>query len=270
MLKDKKIGFIGAGVMAKAIIKGLLNSQAIPAENITASEISKELADKASEATGIKVIADNKEIIKNSDIIILSTKPNTVESILYEIKDTLTPNKLLVSIAARISTDFIEDTLGAKTRLMRVMPNTPAVLNEGMSAICKGRHATEQDEALIFALFNNIGRCIKVPERLISTVTGISGSGPAFIYLIIEALADGGVKLGLTKQAALELAAQTFLGAAKMVLETGKHPAVLKDEVTTPGGSKIVGLLVMEEAGVRHAMAKTVIETSHAALELGK
>lgn len=271
MLKDKKIGFIGAGTMAKAIIKGLLNSGVIVAENIVASEISEDLASKASEILGVKVITDNKEVTKNSDILFLCVKPyGVIESVLYEIKDFITPNKLIVSIAAGVSTDFIETTLERKTHVVRVMPNTPCVVNEGMSGVAKGRYATDEQADLIVELFNNVGRAIRVPERLINAVTGISGSGPAFIYLIIEALADGGLKLGLTKQAALELAAQTCLGAAKTVLETGKHPSVLKDEVTTPGGCTIAGLMILEEEKVRSAMSKTVIETAKAASGLGK
>ena len=271
MLKDKKIGFIGAGTMAKAIIKGILNSGAVPSENIMASEISEDLAKKASDVLGITVITDNKEVAKNSDIIFLCVKPyGIIESVLYEIKDLITLEKLVVSVAAGVNTEFIEDTLNRKTHVVRVMPNTPAVVNEGMSAIAKGRHATDEQADLILELFKSIGRAIRVPERLINAVTGISGSGPAFIFLIIEALADGGLKLGLTKQAALELAAQTCLGAAKMVLETGKHPSVLKDEVTTPGGCTIAGLMVMEDEKVRAAMSKTVIETARAASGLGK
>jgi pyrroline-5-carboxylate reductase len=271
MLKDKKIGFIGAGTMAKAIISGLLKSGTVSGENIIASEISEELAKKASEALGVKVITDNKEVTKKSDIIFLCIKPyGVIESVLYEIKEFISLDKLVVSIAAGVSTDFIETTLERKTHVIRVMPNTPAVVNEGMSAVCKGRYATDEQADLILELFNNVGRAIRVPERLINAVTGISGSGPAFIFLIIEALADGGLKLGLTKQSALELAAQTCLGAAKMVLDTGKHPSVLKDEVTTPGGCTIAGLMVMEDEKVRAAMSKTVIETAKAASGLGK
>lgn len=271
MLRDKKIGFIGAGTMAKAIISGLLKSGAVPPENILASEISEELANKASDILGIKVITDNKEVTKNADILFLCVKPyGVIESVLYEVKEFLAPNKLVVSIAAGVSTDFIETTLERKTHVIRVMPNTPAVVNEGMSGVCKGRYATDEEADLILELFKSIGRAIRVPERLIDAVTGISGSGPAFILLIIEAMADGGLKLGLTKQAAIELAAQTCLGAAKMVLETGKHPSVLKDEVTTPGGCTIAGLMVMEEEKVRSAMSKTVIETAWVAGGLGK
>lgn len=266
MINNKKIGFIGAGTMAKAIIKGLLNSKIVDSQDIRASEISEDIAKKASDALGIKVITDNKEIIKNSDIIFLCVKPGeAMNAVLGEIKDSVTPDKLIVSIAAGVSTDFIETALNCKARVVRVMPNTPALVNEGMSAIVKGHYATDEQANFVLKLFKSIGRAIIVQEKLINAVTGISGSGPAFIFVIIEALADGGLKLGLTKQAALELAAQTCLGAAKMVLETGKHPSVLKDEVTTPGGCTITGLLVMEEEKVRSAMSKTVIETARSA-----
>jgi len=270
MLNDKKIGFIGAGTMAKAIIKGLLSSKTLPAENIIVSEITEELAQKASQELGVRATVYNKEVATSSDIIFLCVKPYVLESVLYEIKDYLNPKKLMVSIAAGVSTDFIATSLDNKAHVVRVMPNTPAVVNEAMAAVAKGRHATDEEADLILELFKSTGRAIRVPESLINAVTGISGSGPAFIYLIIDALADGGVKLGLTKQAALELAAQTCLGAAKMVLETGKHPAVLKDEVTTPGGTTIAGLMVMEEEKVRHAMMKTVVETANTAAGLSK
>lgn len=270
MLGNKKIGFIGAGTMAKAIIYGLINSGRIKVDNITASEISDEQARKVSKEINIKVIKDNQELVKNSDIIILSIKPHNLEPVLYEVKDFITPNKLIISIAAGVSTDFIEDIVGHKINVVRAMPNTPAVINEGMTAVCKGRKVTDDNIKLVIDLFQSIGRCIEVPEKMFNAVTAINGSGPAFIYLMIEAMADGGVKLGLTKKSALELAAQTFLGAAKMVVESGTHPSVLKDDVTTPGGCTIAGLLVMEEKAVRSALIKTIVETSNSASGLGK
>lgn len=270
MLRDKKIGFIGAGTMAKAIIKGFLNAKVISADKILASEISKELAGKASEVLGIKVVTDNKEIAVHSDIIFLCVKPSVLETVLYEIKDYITKEKFVVSIAAGVGTDFIAQTLEHKAHVVRVMPNTPAVVSEGMSAVCKGRHATDEEADFVVEMFSCIGRTMRVPERLIDAATAVSGSGPAFILSIIESMADGGLKLGLTKQAAIELAAQTCLGAAKMVLETGKHPSVLKDEVSTPGGCTIAGLLTMEEEGIPSGMSKTIIETARTASGMGK
>ena len=268
MPENIKIGFIGAGVMGKAIINGLLKSNFVTRDNIIASEITEELAKKVSDETGIKVISNNRELVKASDVIILSTKPFIIKDVLEEIRENLTGEKILVSIAAGINTSFMEEIIRKETPVIRVMPNTPAVVEEGMSAVSRGKYATDKQVELIMQIFSNVGRCIEVQEKHINAVTGISGSGPAFIYLIIEALADGGVKLGLPKKTAIELAAQTTLGAAKMVLETGKHPSILKDEVTTPGGCTIAGLAVMEDNGVRAALSKTVQETAKTAAEL--
>ncbi|OGI02583.1 MAG: pyrroline-5-carboxylate reductase [Candidatus Melainabacteria bacterium GWF2_32_7] len=268
MLENIKIGFIGAGVMGKAIISGLIKSKFVPENNLTASEITEEIAKKVSGELGIEVISNNKDLIKTSDVIILSTKPFIIKNVLEEIKEDLTKEKIIISIAAGISTDFIENILEKEVPVVRIMPNTPAVVGEGMSAISRGKYVTDNQIELVKRIFSNIGRCIEVQEKYMNAVTGISGSGPAFIYLIIEALADGGVKLGLPKKIAIELAAQTALGAAKMVLETEKHPSVLKDEVTTPGGCTIAGLAVMEDSKIRAALSKTVQETAKVASEL--
>jgi len=265
-----KIGFIGAGNMGKAIINGLVNSDFISRDNILASEVSEQIAEKISSELGITVFTDNKELVNKSDIVILCVKPHFIQSVVENIKDCLTENKLLISIAAGISTGFIEKIIDDKISVIRVMPNTPALLGEGMAAICRGQYVSGEQMKFALELFSKVGRSIEIQEKLINAVTGISGSGPAFIYTIIEALADGGVKLGIPKNVAIELAAQTTLGAAKMVLETGKHPSVLKDEVTTPGGTTIAGLMVMEENKVRAALSKTVQETARVAGELGK
>jgi pyrroline-5-carboxylate reductase len=269
-MNNKKIGFIGAGNMGKAIIKGLLDSKFIAKENILASEISKSAADKVSLELGIKVFTDNSELVKNSDIIILCVKPHFIQPVIEDINDYLTDKKLIISIAAGISTNFIEKITNAKIPVIRVMPNTPALVGEGMTAVCKGKYTSNEQLKYALELFSKVGRSIEVQEKFINAVTGISGSGPAFMYTIIEALADGGVKLGLPKPIAIELAAQTAIGSAKMILETGKHPSVLKDEVTTPGGTTIAGLMVMEENNVRSALSKTVQETARVADELGK
>lgn len=255
MLKGKKLGFIGAGTMARAIINGLSGSGI----SYIASDI----------VSGPGVIADNKEVARNAEVIILCLKPHTIEAVLEEIKDELKDSQLVVSIAAGVSTQTIENAIGKHLSVIRVMPNTPALVGEGMSAICKGRWASDEQALLIVEMFSAVGKCIEVDEKLIDAVTGISGSGPAFMYLIIEALADGGVKLGLKKDQAILLAAQTMLGSAKMVIETGKHPAMLKDEVTTPGGCTIAGLSMMENEKVRSALIKTVQETARAASGLG-
>lgn len=269
MIKSLKIGFIGAGTMGKAIIKGLINSGFIPEKNIIASEINEETANRVSQELKIQTLTDNKKLTESSDIIILCAKPFHMKNILEEIKTSLSREKVIVSIAAGIKTSFIEEIVN-NIPVIRVMPNTPAIITEGMTAVCRGKYTTDEQIEFIKQLFSQIGRCIEVQEKQIDAVTGISGSGPAFIYLIIEAIADGGVKLGLPKNIAIELAAQTTLGAAKMVLETGKHPSVLKDEVTTPGGCTIAGLSVMEDHKVRAALSKTVQETAKVASELSK
>lgn len=270
MINDFKIGFIGAGTMGQAIIKGLIASKFTSKENISAFEINKENASKAAQEIGIKIYSDNqKEFVKNSDIIVLCTKPYVVKSVLADIKEYLTGKQLVISIAAGIGTKFIEESIEKQVPVIRVMPNTPALIGEGMTAICRGTYTSDENMEFANNLFSKLGRCIEVQEKLINAVTGISGSGPAFVYLMIEALADGGLKLGLPKKIAVELAAQTLVGAAKMVLETGKHPSVLKDEVTTPGGTTIAGLAVMEEKGIHSALMQTVEETARVSASLG-
>lgn len=268
-MNNPRIGFIGAGVMGGAIIKGLISSDFIQKENIIASEVTQELAQKAFDALGIKVVTDNKELIKNSDVIVLATKPYIIKKLLVSLKDFFSEDKLVISIAAGVSTETIEETLEQQIPVIRTMPNTPALIGEGMTAVCRGKYVKDEQIKFAAELFSKVGRYVEVPENLINAVTGISGSGPAFVYLMIEALADGGLKLGLPKKTAIELAAQTFIGAAKLVLETGKHPSVLKDEVTTPGGTTIAGLATMESEGVRSALIKTVGETARVAKELG-
>ena len=258
MFKNYKIGFIGAGTMGKAIIGGLINSGFILKDEIIASEISQNAAEKVSSKIGIVTTLDNNELVEKSDIIVLCVKPHIVKTILESVKKSLSSDKLLISIAAGVSTSFIEEILDKQVPVIRIMPNTPALVGEGMSVICKGKYTSEKQMEYAGELFSKVGRCLEIDEKYINAVTGISGSGPAFMYLIIEALADGGVKLGLPKQKAIELAAQTALGAAKMVIETGKHPSVLKDEVTTPGGTTIAGLIVMEDNKIRAALAHTV------------
>ncbi len=269
MLENKKIGFIGAGVMGKAIIGGLIESGYVKKENIFASEINQELANKVSSELGISASIDNNKVAESSDILFICTKPFIIKKVLEDISNSLGEKTLVISIAAGVSSETIENSINKSIPVIRTMPNTPVLVKEGMVALCRGKHATDEHIELTKNLFEQTGKCIEVPEKLINAVTGISGSGPAFMYLIIEALADGGVKKGLPKKTAIELAAQTALGAAKMVLETGKHPAILKDEVTTPGGTTIAGLMTMEEHGVRSALAKTVQSTAEKADELG-
>ncbi len=268
MIKDFKIGFIGAGTMGKAIIKELINTNFVDKKDMYISEATSELADAVSKELAIPVGCDNRNLVKNSDFIVLCVKPYFMKKVLEEIREDLTEDKVLISIAAGITTKSIEETAQINIPVVRVMPNTPILVGEGMSAVCSGKCAQKNHIDFVVKMFSRTGKCIELDEKLLNAVTGISGSGPAFAFLIIDALSDGGVKLGLTKRDALLLAAQTLVGAGTMVLETGKHPSVLKDDVTTPGGTTIEGLSVLEDEGVRTALIKAVEKTAEKAAKL--
>jgi pyrroline-5-carboxylate reductase len=268
MIKDFKIGFIGAGTMGKAIIKELINTNFIDKKNLHISEATSESADAVAKELAIHVEHNNKKLVQDSDIIMLCVKPYYIKEVITEIKEYLTEDKVLISIAAGITTKSIEETARINIPVIRVMPNTPILVGEGMSAVCKGKYAQKTHIDFAVKMFSRTGKCIELDEKMLNAVTGISGSGPAFAFLIIDALSDGGVKLGLTKKDALVLAAQTLVGAGTMVLETGKHPSILKDEVTTPGGTTIEGLSVLEDEGVRTALIKAVVKTAEKAEKL--
>lgn len=270
MNKNLKIGFIGCGKMAGAIIKGIISSNFLPKENITGSEVNEEIANNASKRLDIKVITDNKTLVKDNDIIFLVTKPNIVTEILEEIKDEMTPDKLLVSIPAGVSTTKIENITGKK-RVVRVMPNTPALVLEGMSGVCKGTFATDEDLDLVVELLSNIGKAIKVDEKQMDIVTAISGSGPAFFYKVIEDMARAGEKLGLDYEKSLMLATQTAIGSAKMVQKRGEIPVqTLIDNVATKGGCTFVGISVMNEENSEKLFYDVIDKTTQKASELGK
>ena len=221
MNKKCKIGFIGCGKMAGAIIKGTISSKFVPKEDIKGSEANCEIAESAQKRLGIEVLTDNKFLTIDSDVIFIATKPNYVGEVLEEIKDELTPEKLVVSIAAGVSTSKIENIIG-RNRVIRVMPNTPALVLEGMSGVCKGTFATDEDVQFVMEMLSNIGKCIEVSEDQIDIVTAISGSGPAFFYKVIEDMARAGEKLGLEYDKSLLLATQTALGSAKMITNRGE------------------------------------------------
>ena len=270
MNKNCKIGFIGCGKMASAIIKGVISSKFLPAENIKGSEVNLEVAENAKQRLGIDVITDNKELVKQSDVIFVATKPNYVAGILEEIKDNLTSDKLVVSIAAGVSTSKIENILG-KQRVVRVMPNTPAMVLEGMSGVCRGTYAKEDDAQFVVELLSNIGKAIEVTEEQIDIVTAISGSGPAFFYKVIEDMARAGEKLGLDYEKSLMLAAQTAAGSAKMVFNRGEIPVqTLIDNVATKGGCTFVGISVMNEENSDKLFYDVIAQTTQKASELGK
>lgn len=267
---NKKIGFIGCGKMASAIIKGVLSACCKPDVEIKGSEINCEIAELAQTKLGIEVLTDNRLLTMDSDVIFIATKPNYVAQVLEEIKDEITPEKLVVSIAAGVSTKKIENILGQR-RVVRVMPNTPALVQEGMSGVCKGTYATEEDALFVMKLLSNIGKVIEVEETQIDIVTAISGSGPAFFYQVIEDMARAGEKLGLDYEKSLMLAAQTALGSAKMVFNRGELTVqTLIDNVATKGGCTFVGIQTMKEENSERLFFDVIEKTATKANELGK
>lgn len=267
---NKKIGFIGCGKMASAIINGIILSGYVQKNNVKGSEINPEIAETAQKRLGINVLTDNKALIMDSDVIFLVTKPNQVSEILEEIKTELTQEKLLVSIAAGVSTSKIENIIG-RQRVVRVMPNTPALVLEGMSGVCKGSFASEEDLEFVVELLSNIGKAIKVTEDQMDIVTAISGSGPAFFYKVIEDMARAGEKLGLDYEKSLILATQTAIGSAKMIFNRGEVPVqTLIDNVATKGGCTFVGISVMNEENSEKLFFDTIAQTTKKASDLGK
>lgn len=267
---NKKIGFIGCGKMASAIIGGVISSKFVDADCITASEISVEAAEEKSKKLGIKVVTNNNELVKNSDIIFVATTPNFVEGVLNEIKDSVTNDKLVVSIAAGVTTNFIQNILPENTRVVRVMPNTPALICEGMSGIAGGKSATEADVEFVKQLLSNIGKCIVVEESQIDIVTAISGSGPAFYYKVINEIARAGEKLGLDYEKSLTLSIQTAIGSAKMLLNSDKSAEELIASVATKGGCTRVGVDFMDEEKTNELFYNLIDKTREKAKALGK
>ncbi len=266
----KNIGFIGAGKIGEAIINGIIASEICPPKNIMASDIDENRLNFLKESLGIKVTTQNNEVVKKSEVIVLAVKPKFIKEVVSGISSVIKKDQLIVSVAAGVPTERLEAAGGEGIRVIRVMPNIACVVGESASAICPGKYATGQDEEKAKEIFGACGKVVLIPENLMDAVTGLSGSSPAFIFMIIEALSDGGVHEGLDRKTALRLSAQTVLGAAKMVLETNKHPGELKDMVTSPGGTTIRGIRAMEEHRVRSAMMSAVIEATRQSKELGK
>ena len=267
---NKKIGFIGCGKMASAIIKGILASDNKNNLEIKGSEINCEIAEVAQERLGITVLSDNKALAIDSDIIFIATKPNYAAQVLEEIKDELTDDKLIVSIAAGISTQTISNIIGTH-RIIRVMPNTPALVKEGMSGVCKGEFAREEDIEFVKTLLSGIGKCIEVTEAQMDIVTAISGSGPAFFYQVIEDMARAGEKLGLDYDKSLLLATQTALGSARMIENRGETSVqTLIDNVATKGGCTFVGIETMKNEKSDKLFHDVIENTARKAHELGK
>ncbi|MFA7659030.1 MAG: pyrroline-5-carboxylate reductase [Candidatus Gastranaerophilaceae bacterium] len=266
---SKKVGFIGCGKMASAIIKGVLESKFLGHAEIIASEISEEIAEKKKSELKIEVLTDNKIIAKNSDIIFLAVKPHFVKDVLKEIKNGLTENKLVVSIAAGVSTSAIEGEIGKNIAVIRVMPNAPAVIQEGMSGIVRGKYANDEQVEFVREFLSKIGKCIVVDESKIDILTAISGSGPAFFYQIINEMALAGEKLGLDYEKSLILAAQTAIGSAKLMLQSELTPSELVKSVATKGGCTQVGVDFMENRNTQELFYELIKKTADKANALG-
>lgn len=269
MLKEK-IGFIGGGKMGEALCKGVVSAKLTEADRIIVSDVIVERCRLLSQEIGIKTTQNNKDVASFADIVILAVKPQLMDEVLNNLKNDITHRHLVVSIAAGIPIRFIESRLQAGIRIIRVMPNTPCLIGTSATAFALGRHATSADGQVVFTIFNAVGKVFQLDEKYLDAVTGLSGSGPAYVYMFIEALSDGGVKMGLPRDVATTLAAQTVLGAAKMVLETGQHPAQLKDAVTSPGGTTIEGISKLEDGGLRSAMINAVEAATLKSKKLGE
>jgi pyrroline-5-carboxylate reductase len=269
-VQNRKIGFIGAGKMGSALMQGIIKAGIVKPENLGASDVYEPFLNELKAKMGINVSTDNAVIARASDVLILAVKPQTMGSVLENLKTYITADKLIISIAAGVPLATYENALPEGTRIVRVMPNIAATVSEAASGISPGKNATPEDLKIALEIFSAVGTAVQVPESLMDAVTGLSGSGPAFIFPVIEAMADGAVLEGMDRKSALTLAAQTVLGAAKMALETGLHPGELKDMVTSPAGTTIQGVHALEEAGIRAAFMNAVIRASERSKELGK
>jgi len=265
----ENIGFIGAGKMAEGIMKGLIESGLIHSGKIIASDINPDRLSMLSRALKVKS-ASNIKIAQTCDVVFLAVKPQQADSVFKELKAATLEGKVILSIMAGVPTHRIEGSLKPGVHVIRVMPNIAATVQAAASAFCRGRWATVDDAALARTLLETFGTADKVEEKLLDAITGLSGSGPAYVFAFIEALADGGVRMGLPRDTALTLAAQTVKGAAKMLLETGEHPAVLRDRVTSPAGTTSYGLAEMEKHGFKNSVIQAVISATERSRVLGQ
>jgi len=261
-----KFGFIGSGKMASALVRGVTQSGAVTAELILVTDVLPAAAQRLAKEMGVTALATNAEVASAAETLVLCVKPQDAIAALRAIE---TKGKLLISIVAGLPIAALQEAAGAGARIIRVMPNTPALVHQGAAAYALGAGATNEDAAVAEKIFGAVGKVVRVKEALIDVVTGLSGSGPAYIYLVIEAMADGAVLMGLPRDLALQLAAQTVLGAASMVLQTGEHPSVLRDQVTSPGGTTIAALEALEASGARAAFIAAVRAATERAHELG-
>jgi pyrroline-5-carboxylate reductase len=264
----KRVVVLGAGKMGSILLKALLEKGLLARELTSATVQHEDRARALTQKLAIPVGTDNAKAVRNADIIVVCVKPQVVETVMQEIRANVSTRQLIISVAASVPTSQFEQVLGKHVPVVRAMPNTPCVLGCGMTALCKGQFAESSHLEIASSLFNAVGRTVVVDEKHMDAVTGLSASGPAYIYIILESLAEAGVKVGLPRDIATLLAAQTTLGAATVVLETGDHPALLKDAVTTPAGCTIDGILELEEGKLRVTLIKAVVKAVQRAKEL--
>ena len=271
MLTNKKVAIIGVGKIGETLLNGMIKNNLVKKENIVGSTAQEAHAQEINKKYGIQTYIDNKEMILGKDIIILAIKPQMMKKVLSDIKDIISKKQLIISIAAATSTQFIEECLEKDIPIIRAMPNTPALINEGMTVLCPGKYIDENHIQMAMDIFGAIGLVEVIQrEELMDVVTALSGSGPAYTYIIIESLTEGGVRMGLPRELAQKLTAQTLLGAAKMVLKTGLHPALLKGDVTTPAGVTVDGLMELEDGGIRVALIKAVSRATEKSREISR
>lgn len=266
----KKIGFIGAGNMAGAIIGGIVKSNLVKPENVIASAKTMANLEKLQQEYNINVTLDSKEVVKNSDIVFMAVKPNIFDGVLEGVADLIDDKKIVVSIAAGKSIEAIENIIGSDKKIVRTMPNTPALVNEGMSALCPNKNIEDEELKIVKDIFDSFGKSEVVGEYLIDAVIGVSGSSPAYVFMFIEAMADAAVMAGMPRKQAYNFAAQSVLGSAKMVLESGKHPGELKDMVCSPAGTTIDAVKVLENEGMRSAVINAVCACVEKSREMSK
>lgn len=270
-LIDKKLCFIGCGNMGEALVSGLVQSGSAPAANIVCTDVREERLEELRGRYGVRTSTRNPEAVAAAEIVVYAVKPQLMAEVLKETADQLDMSKLVISIAAGVPLRAIESLLHKELRLIRAMPNIAASVKESATALSAGRHAKKEDVELAMEIFNSVGRAVFLRENyLMDAITGLSGSGPAYIFIIVDALADAGVKMGLSRKDAQYLAAQTVLGAAKMLMETGEHPGQLKDRVTSPGGTAIAGIHTLEKGGLRTTLINAVEAATQRSKELGE
>ncbi len=268
MLKNKKLAVIGVGKLGEALISGLLKKGAVNASDICGTVGHEPSVQRVKDRLNIEVTLDNQKAVEDKDIILLAVKPQNMDSVLREISSIVTKNQLIISVAASVTTGFVEERLPAGIPVVRAMPNTPSVMNAGMAGMCTGSGATDEHKQMAEEIFKCVGETVFVDESLMDGVTALSASGPAYLYVVIESLAEAGVKLGISREVSTLLVAQTMLGSARMVLESKAHPALLKDMVTTPAGCTIDGLMELEEGKLRVTLIKAVVKAAERAREL--